>query len=72
MIEKGAAGENVFLKDSDIVYVVPSGISRFNYALEQITPFLRVLQLTTSNLETFGVMPEFRKNVWGQEGFVGD
>jgi polysaccharide export outer membrane protein len=72
MLEKGDMSQNFLLHDNDVVFISQSGISKFNFALEQITPFLEVLQLTTGNLETLGVMREMRMNVWGQEGFVGD
>ncbi|MBC8412619.1 MAG: SLBB domain-containing protein [Nitrospira sp.] len=72
MIEKGDLRSNYLLQDNDILYVVPSSIGEFNFALKNITPFLQVLSLSTGNLENFGVMQEFRDRAWGQKGFVGN
>ncbi|MDM8538941.1 SLBB domain-containing protein, partial [Desulfobacterales bacterium HSG17] len=70
MLKTGNLGHNFQLKANDIVYVAPNGVSRFNYALKQLMPFLEVLNLSVNNLEGFGVMQELRKELWGQEGFV--
>jgi protein involved in polysaccharide export with SLBB domain len=66
MLETGDFRDNFLLQDNDVIYVAEKGMGRFNYALKQLMPFLDVLQLSTTNLETFGVMPEFRERVWGQ------
>lgn len=71
MLRKGELQNNVQLQDNDVVYVAEKGVSKFNYALNRMIPFLSVLSLSTSNLEQFGVMQEWRNQMWDQEGFVG-
>ncbi|MDH3349646.1 MAG: SLBB domain-containing protein [Desulfobulbaceae bacterium] len=70
----GAAdfSHNYLLRDNDVIYVSERGMSKFNYTLKQIMPFLQVLDLSTSTLERFGVMRELREELWDQEGFVGE
>ncbi len=70
MLREGRLEHNVQLKDNDVLYVAENGVSKFNYALNQVMPFLQVLNLSTSVLERFGVMQEVREELWGQEGFV--
>jgi len=70
MLESGDFRSNYALRPNDIVYVAPKGMHKFNYTMEQLLPTLRVLNLTTSASESFGLMQEFRRQVWGQEGFV--
>lgn len=72
MLTSGDFSKNFLLKDNDIIFIAETGLSKFNYTLDQILPFLKVLDLSTSTLERFGVMPEVRKKLWGQEGFVGN
>jgi polysaccharide export outer membrane protein len=72
MLEHGDFSGNYALRPNDIVFVGPTGMRKFNYALEQLLPTLRVLSLTTSIGESFGLMQELRRQVWGQEGFVGN
>lgn len=71
MLREGLLQNNVQLQDNDVIFVAEKGISKFNYALNQVLPFLRVLSLSTSNLEQFGAMQEIRNELWGQEGYVG-
>ncbi|MBW2127902.1 MAG: polysaccharide biosynthesis/export family protein [Deltaproteobacteria bacterium] len=70
MLNKGDLRSNYQLQGNDVVYVAERGISRFNYALQQYLPALQVLSLSTSVLENFGVMQEFRRKAFGQKGFV--
>lgn len=70
LLEHGNFSANYALLPEDIVFVSPSGMAKFNYALEKLLPSLQMLNLGTTNLETFGVMQELRKKLWGQEGFV--
>ncbi|NTU94395.1 MAG: sugar transporter, partial [Chlorobiaceae bacterium] len=70
MLEHGVFSQNFALMSNDIIYISPSGMASFNYTLEKFLPTLSVLSLGTSSLETFGVMQELRKKIWGQEGFV--
>lgn len=42
---KGKNKDNVLLEENDIVYVPPSGLSTFSYALRQINPFTSLLLL---------------------------
>jgi polysaccharide biosynthesis/export protein len=71
MLKEGQMHNNFQLQDNDVLYVAETGVSRFNYVLKQLLPFLSVLSLTTSDLEQFGVMQKIRNDLWGQEGFVG-
>jgi polysaccharide export outer membrane protein len=70
MLKKGELQHNVLMQDNDVIYVAESGMSKFNYNLTQMLPFLQVLNLSTNSLERFGVMQELRKELWDQEGFV--
>jgi len=70
MIKLGRMQENYLLQAGDVIYVAGTGISKWNYALRNILPFLQVLDLSTSTLESFGVMQELRNELWGQKGFV--
>lgn len=70
LLEHGNFAQNYTLMPEDIIFVSPSGMAKFNYALEKLLPSLQMLNLGTTNLETFGVMQELRKKLWGQEGFV--
>jgi hypothetical protein len=55
MLETGDFSENYALQQDDIVYVGPSGMRKFNYAMEQLLPSLRVLSLSTSILDNLGL-----------------
>lgn len=70
MLRTGALEHNVQMQDNDVIYVAENGMSKFNYNLTQLLPFLQTLNLSTSTLERFGVMQKLRNEVWGQEGFV--
>ncbi len=70
MIETGNFARNFVMEDDDILYVAATGMTRFNYAVNDYMPFLKVLKLGTDVLENFGIMPKFREEVWDQEGFV--
>ncbi len=72
ILEHGVFDSNYALRPNDIVYVSPTGMRKFNYTMEQLLPALQVLSLTTSIGETFGVMQEFRRQAWGQKGFVSE
>ena len=67
MLASADLSHNYMLQDNDIIYVSRSGLSNFNFVLRQILPAIQVIDLTTNTLERFGVMPEFRKNVFGQD-----
>lgn len=72
MLRTGDQSQNFLLKDNDIIYVAEKGVSKFNYALRQLMPALKILDMGASSLERFGVMQELRKQIWGQQGFVKD
>ena len=72
IIEQADLRDNVLLKNNDILYMAEKGISKFNYVMKQLMPFLDVISVTTDDLEAFGVMQELRQELWGQEGFVSD
>ena len=70
MLRKGELENNVQLQDNDVIYVAESGVSKFNYKLNQLMPFLQILNLSTNALERFGTMQDWRDQLYGQEGFV--
>ena len=72
MLETGSMQDNFLLESGDVIYVASSSTGKWNYAFKQVLPFLKVLDLSTSTLERFGVMPELRRELWGQSGFVGN
>ncbi len=55
MLESGDFSENYALMQDDIVYVGPSGMRKFNYALEQLLPSLKVLSMSTDILNNLGL-----------------
>jgi polysaccharide export outer membrane protein len=55
MLETGDFSQNYALQQDDIVYVGPSGMRKFNYAMEQLLPSLRVLSLSTNILDNLGL-----------------
>jgi len=70
LLEHADFGQNFSLMPNDIVYISPSGMAKFNYALEKVLPSLQMLNLGVTTMESFGVMQELRKKIWGQSGFV--
>lgn len=70
MVEKGDLRKNYVLKDGDILYVDEQGASKFNYYLSRLLPSMDVVDFSIRTAESFGVMAELRKKLWGQEGFV--
>ena len=70
LLESGDFSQNFSLLSNDIVFVSPSGMGKFNYALEKLLPTLQVLNLGTTIGETFGIMAKLRQQFWGQTGFV--
>jgi polysaccharide export outer membrane protein len=61
---------NFNLLPNDIIYVSPTGMAKFNYALEKVMPSLQVLNLGLNSAESLGVMQELRRKLWNQSGFV--
>lgn len=55
MLESGDFSQNYALMQDDIVYVGPNGMRKFNYALEQLLPSLRVLSMSTDILNNLGL-----------------
>lgn len=55
MLESGDFSENYALMQDDIVYVGPNGMRKFNYALEQLMPSLKVLSMSTDILNNLGL-----------------
>ncbi len=62
--------QNFTLLPNDIVYISATGMAKFNYTLEKLTPSLSFLNLGTSTAESFGIMQKLRQNLWNQTGFV--
>lgn len=55
MLETGDLSQNYALQKDDIVYVSPTGMRKFNYAMEQLLPSLSVLSLSTDILTNLGL-----------------
>lgn len=55
MIESGDFSQNYALQEDDIVYVGPTGMRKFNYAMEQLMPSLSVLSMSASILDNLGL-----------------
>jgi polysaccharide export outer membrane protein len=55
MLETGDFSQNYALMQDDIVYVGPTGMRKFNYALEQLLPSLKVLSMSTEILNNLGL-----------------
>jgi polysaccharide biosynthesis/export protein len=70
LVEKGDFSQNFALLPDDIVFVSPTGMAKFNYTLDKLTPALQILNLGASDAETFGIMQKLRQNLWNQSGFV--
>ena len=60
LLERGDFTNNFALLPNDIVYISPSGMSKFNYALEKLLPSLNVLSLGTS----------VEQLIWGRSGII--
>lgn len=71
MVAKGDFRKNYVLKAGDIVYVDKRGAAKVNYYLSQVLPSMQAVDFSIRTAESFGVMAELRKKLWGQEGFVG-
>ena len=56
LLERGDFSQNFALLPNDIVYISPSGMSKFNYALEKLLPTLNVLSLGTT----------IEQQIWGK------
>ena len=70
LIERGDFSQNFALLPDDIIYISSTGMAKFNYTLDQLTPALQIFNLGTSDAETLGIMQELRKKLWNQTGFV--
>lgn len=55
ILERGHLSTNFQLQKDDVVYVSPSGIQKFNYALEQLMPSLRVLSIGSGIMNNLGL-----------------
>lgn len=51
MLNKADLSRNYLLRDNDIVYIAPSGMSNFQYAMQQLIPAFQVLQMGTSVID---------------------
>ncbi|MEI8185371.1 MAG: SLBB domain-containing protein [Chlorobiaceae bacterium] len=70
LVGKGDFSQNFTLLPNDIVYISATGMAKFNYTLEKLTPSLSFLSLGTSIAESLGIMAKLRQNWWNQTGFV--
>lgn len=70
LVEMGDFSQNFALLPDDILFISPTGMAKFNYTLDKLTPALQILNLGASDAETFGIMQELRQNLWNQSGFV--
>ena len=71
MLATGNFDSNYLLHDNDVIFVGKHGMAKFNYFISQLLPSLRVINLGTDVMESFGVMQQLRNLMWGQEGTVG-
>ncbi len=55
MLETGNFKQNYALLEDDIIVVSSTGMHKFNYALEQLLPSLKVLSLSTGIIESLGL-----------------
>lgn len=55
MLETGDFSKNFSLQRDDIVYLSQTGISKFNYAMKQLLPSLKVLSMSTNILDNLGL-----------------
>lgn len=70
LLVKGDFSKNFVLQANDVVFVSQSKISKWNYLMTNISPSLQVMNLGTSVAESFGVMQQVRRSLFGQNGFV--
>ena len=59
MLESGDFKQNFALQKNDIVYVSPTGITRFNYVMKQLMPSLKVFSMSTGILDDLGLTQKF-------------
>jgi polysaccharide export outer membrane protein len=55
MLETGDFSHNFSLAQDDIIYVGPTGMRKFNYAMEQLLPSLSVLSMSTGIMDNLGL-----------------
>lgn len=60
MLETGDFQQNYALQKDDIVYVGPSGVRKFNYAMEQLLPSLKVLSMSSAIIDNLGLSNTFK------------
>lgn len=51
MLQNADLSKNYMLHDNDILYIAPSGLTNFQYAMQQLIPALQVLQMGTSVID---------------------
>ena len=70
LVERGDFSQNFALLPDDIVFISSTGMAKFNYTLDKLTPALQIFSLGTTDAETFGIMQKLRQNLWNQSGFI--
>ena len=70
LLEHGDFSQNFALVPNDIVFISPSGMAKFNYALDKLLPTLSVITFGNSAAESYGLLQKLRNQLWGQTGFV--
>jgi polysaccharide export outer membrane protein len=70
LVERGDFSQNFALLPDDIVFISATGMAKFNYTLDKLTPSLQIFSLGTTDAETFGIMQKLRQNLWNQSGFI--
>ena len=70
MIAHANFSQNFTLLPNDIIYISATGMAKFNYTLEKLTPSLQFLSVGTSIAESLGIMSKLRSNLWNQTGFI--
>lgn len=51
MLRNADLSKNYMLHDNDILYIAPSGLTNFQYVMQQLIPALQVLQMGTSVID---------------------
>lgn len=52
-LEAADFSQNYLLRDKDVVYLGPTGLTRFNYFLDELTPTLRTINLGAETVRRF-------------------
>lgn len=59
LIGRGNGTKNYVLRNGDIIYVPETGIAKFNYFTEQLTPFFTIVGVTLNAVTGLGIWNQF-------------